>query len=712
MNNQKIIITDGVMDALTWWSAGHRNITSVLGSATLPVDVKALLVSKNIKGVCLALPREIEVESLADELRELGIEVSQVVFPPGKDANAIARKAKAPKEALTALLRAANWLSGSGPRPAAEVPPAAAPEPSAPAPADTEEDHQVVLSFADRRWRVRGLENNLSHGSLRVNIMVAKGSSAAFHIDVIELYSARHRRGFLKAAAEELDVEQKTLKGDLGRVLLHLEGVQDERIRQVLEGEAAKTPEMDADERDAALSYLKDPRLLDRILDDFEALGVVGERDNKLVAYLAATSRKLKSPLAIVIQSSSAAGKSSLMDAVLRFIPDEEKLSFSAMTSRSLYYLADGQLAHKVLSIAEEEGVSDASYALKILQSEGKLTIASTAKESTTGRLSTQSYEVTGPVALILTTTAIDVDEELMNRCIVLSVDEGREQTQAIHVVQRRRKTLEGLLQAAGHDALVALHHNVQRLLSPLHVVIPQAGELTYANHALRTRRDHQKYLGLIQAVALLMQHQRDTLEADLAGVKVRYIEATDDDVEVATTLAHAILGRSLDDMAPGTRRLLGVLHEHVTELAEKQGLDLGDVRFTRRDLRETLSFGDTQLKIHIRRLVDMEFLVVHRGGEGRRLAYELAYQGEGQNGETFLAGLSTTASGRGSEPHRSGSGRPLVAPRSAGGRGAQIEGNPASSKGKSASAGSTTRKRSIGTLKNEGDHGRTVGPH
>jgi len=397
---------------------------------------------------------------------------------------------------------------------------------------------------------------------------------------------------------------------------------------------------------------------------------------------------------------------------VLRFIPEEEKLSFSAMTSRSLYYLADGQLAHKVLSIAEEEGVSDASYALKILQSEGKLTIASTAKESKTGRLSTQSYEVTGPVALILTTTAIDVDEELMNRCIVLAVDEGREQTQAIHAVQRRRKTLEGLLQAAGHDALVAVHHNVQRLLRPLHVVIPQADELTYTNHALRTRRDHQKYLGLIQAVTLLMQHQRDVKEADLAGVKVRYIEATDGDVKVATTLAHAILGRSLDDMAPGTRRLLGVLHEHVTELAEKQGLDLGDVRFTRRDLREHLSFGDTQLKIHIRRLVDMEFLVVHRGGEGRRLAYELAYQGEGKDGEKFLAGLSTTASGRGSAPHRSGSGRASVGPRSAGGRGAQLEGNPVSSKGKSGSKGSTARKGSIGTKKNEGDHSRTAGSH
>ena len=30
---------------------------------------------------------------------------------------------------------------------------------------------------------------------------------------------------------------------------------------------------------------------------------------------------------------------------------------------------------------------------------------------------------------IFLTTTAIDIDEELLNRCLVLAVDEGREQT-------------------------------------------------------------------------------------------------------------------------------------------------------------------------------------------------------------------------------------------------------------------------------------------
>src|SRR5439155_3957837 len=107
-----------------------------------------------------------------------------------------------------------------------------------------------------------------------------------------------------------------------------------------------------------------------------------------------------------------------------------------------------GSLKHKILAIVEEEGAQRASYALKLLQSEGELRIASTGKEVSTGRLTTQEYRVEGPVMIFLTTTSIQVDEELLNRCLVLTVDEDRDQTRAIHRLQRRRQTLLGQLEA------------------------------------------------------------------------------------------------------------------------------------------------------------------------------------------------------------------------------------------------------------------------
>ena len=167
----------------------------------------------------------------------------------------------------------------------------------------------------------------------------------------------------------------------------------------------------------------------------------------------------------MIIQSTSAAGKSTLMEAVLAMFPEEERVKYSAMTGQSLYYLGETNLKHKILAIVEEEGAEKASYALKLLQSEGELTIASTGKDPTTGRMETQEYHVEGPVMIFLTTTAVEIDEELLNRCLILTVDESREQTERIHTLQRKARTLEGLRCGSKRPKLLSVLRNAQRLL-------------------------------------------------------------------------------------------------------------------------------------------------------------------------------------------------------------------------------------------------------
>src|SRR5260370_32113017 len=217
---------------------------------------------------------------------------------------------------------------------------------------------------------------------------------------------------------------------------------------------------MTGEKKPAALELLRDPRLLDRILEDFARCGVVSEENKKLVSYLAVVSRVLEAHLAVLVQSSSAAGKSALMEAVLAMLPEEQRVQYSAMTGQSLFYMGETDLKHKVLAIVEEEGALRAAYALKLLQSEGVLTIASTGKDATTGRLITHQYRVEGPVMLFLTTTAIDLDEELLNRCLVLTVDEERAQTQAIHRKQREAQTIEGLLARHERQEVLRVHRN------------------------------------------------------------------------------------------------------------------------------------------------------------------------------------------------------------------------------------------------------------
>jgi DNA primase len=385
---------------------------------------------------------------------------------------------------------------------------------------------------------------------------------------------------------------------------------------------------------------LKAPDLLDRISKAFATCGLVGEHTNKLVGYLAAVSRKLTRPLAVMVQSSSAAGKSALMDAVLAFVPEEERVQYSAMTGQSLFYMGETDLQHKVLAIAEEEGAERASYPLKLLQSEGKLSIASTGKDPSSGRLVTHEYHVEGPAAILLTTTAIDLDEELLNRCVVLAVDESREQTRAIHRLQLESRTLEGLEHRLARQDIVKLHQNAQRLLRPLFVVNPFARHLTFLDDTTRTRRDHEKYLGLIDALALLHQHQREVRTGVVRGRRVDYVEATLSDIAMANELASEALGRTLDELPPQTRRLLEMLYGLVAAKCEAEKVDVAEIRFSRREVLIHSRWSYPQVRKHLDRLVEHEYLLVHRGMRGQSFVYELLWQGEGREGESFVMGL------------------------------------------------------------------------
>ena len=585
------------------------------------------------------------------------------------DANSYALQVTPAPESLGVLIRSAEWVGSIGtgkavcsaqplvkadqtPLPLAaketvEEKEIAAPDasrvPNAPTEIDAEiSEHEIIFSFGDRRWRVRGLARNTSYETLRINLLVSREVNGAdcFHVDTLDLYGARHRAGYVAQAASELGLSKDSVKGDLARILLKLEALQEAQIEEAL-APAENLYEMNEDEIAQGMELLQNPDILAQITRDAHGCGIVGEDGNLVTAYLACISRKLEKPLAILIQSTSAAGKSALMDAVLAFVPEEEQVAYAAMTGQALFYLGETALKRKVLAIAEEEGARDAGYALKLLQSQGNLSIASTGKDPVSGKLITQEYKVEGPMALMMTTTAIDLDEELKNRCLVLTVNEGQAQTRAIHERQRFEETLEGLLARKTKSNILAKHQNAQRLLRPLAVVNPYAQHLTFLSDKTRMRRDHRKYLGLIRAIALLHQHQRPIRSAaGPNGEPIEYVEATLADIEAAGNLANDVLGRTLDELAPQTRTLLGLLTDMVSGQCDKMSLKQSDYRFTRREVREHTGWGLTQLKVHLKRLEELEYLLPHLGGRGRAYVYELAYNSEGADGESFMMGL------------------------------------------------------------------------
>jgi hypothetical protein len=401
MASKEIILCEALIDALTFWCAGFRNVTASYGVNGFTEDHRDAFRKHGVKEVWIAYDRDEAgdraAEQLKDELTTLGIGSHRVLFPKGMDANEYALKVTPASRSLAVLLNRAEWwrkpapssplkrgppkaddetaakeeskLSGSPkadalPEPAlvaepiqtlAEAPPVdvAPPAPSKPIeapqpviPLAAEADIQIhgdeiTMVQGDRHYRVRGLGQNTSYAVMKVNVLVARQEE--FHVDTFDMNLDRPRAGFIKRAAEELNLKEDVIRKDLGRLFFVLEGMQSEAMQKALAPPKPEIP-MTAEERAEALALLEDPKLLDRMLSDLERCGLVGEETNKLVGYIAAVSRHLETPLAVVVQSSSASGKSSLMDAVLAMMPEEVASLDSALPHLKACRTADAAI--------------------------------------------------------------------------------------------------------------------------------------------------------------------------------------------------------------------------------------------------------------------------------------------------------------------------------------------------------------------------------
>jgi hypothetical protein len=127
-------------------------------------------------------------------------------------------------------------------------------------------------------------------------------------------------------------------------------------------------------------------------------------------------------------------------------------------------------------------------------------------------------------------------------------------------------------------------------------------------------------------------------------GAPLEYIEATAEDAALAGRLAAEVMGRTLEGLLPQTRQLLALVDDLVSARARSARRPRSAIRFTQRELRESFAWGDFQLRRHLARLVELEYVLVHRTPRGNQREYELMYDGQGRKGEPFLLGLVDAA--------------------------------------------------------------------
>jgi hypothetical protein len=169
----------------------------------------------------------------------------------------------------------------------------------------------------------------------------------------------------------------------------------------------------------------------------------------------------------------------------------------------------------------------------------------------------------------------------------------------------------------------------MQRLLKEVRVVNPYACLLEFPADWLRTRRDHLRFLNLIEAITFLYQHQR---EVKITDQDQEYSESTLEDYRTAYDLAKEVLGESFTELKKPQRELL----EKIEALLKQEDQEA----INRRQIREYTGLGDHRLRDLLSELVNLEYLWIMEGKQGKSYRYQLAERCVST--EKILSGLTT----------------------------------------------------------------------
>ncbi len=631
---EEIIITESIIDALSCYTLGFKNVSASFGVQGFTENHIKLMEENNTRRIVIAYdndqPGKLASEKLQEKLKQTGfINTRILALPEGiKDINEYLTKGGTaeglkkllyPDETQSREIQSQETLSQK-------------------IQSTTNTEHQEFKQSPSGdyeftsdgfTYRIRGVKEDLISPSLNVGIRVNHQREESFFYDSVNLYSARSRFVFAKTIASRFEVSYETILSHLESILDNIENL---RERQILSKAGVKNIEIPDNEKEIGLKLLNSSNLLEEVRKDISTLGYIGEEMNKVLVYLIATSRKMEEPLAGIIISRSSAGKSKLTETVKKLIPDDEVISISSASDTALYYATD--LSHKFICMGESKGNENIEYPLRELISSKEITRMVTMKDEKTGQMKGIEVKTKGPIAYIETSTGMDdINPENLNRYLILFVDETQQQTRRILEYQRFLQTPKGFLIKQKIPSIIQKHKIAQKLLKPILVINPYAELMGFPEKRLEARRDQMKFIQLLNAVAFLNQYKRERKEIkDSDNKTYEYIEPTLEDYKDTYELLvkSGILSNTLSDIPKNARDLYEIIKEMVIEKSKGSGKPIKDILFTRVDIWEYSGWSNFQLWKYLNVLLDYELIEIVTGGiNGKKNTYRVYLEQE-----------------------------------------------------------------------------------
>ena len=430
----------------------------------------------------------------------------------------------------------------------------------------------------------------------------------------LDLYNDHQTTKLIRKTAERLEVGTSIADQAIAELTNKLEAYRLEQLEKEKQAEVYQSPALTPEEQRAAQAFLEESNLLQRTNEHIGQSGVIGEETNRLLMYLIFTSRKTAQPLHVVSLGASGTGKTHLQEKVGELIPEDDKVEMTTLSENAFYYFGQQELRNKLILIEDLDGVENALYPLRELQSKKRIS-KTVAHKNTKGETRTIHLTVEGPVSVAGCTTKEQIYEDNANRSFLIYLDESEEQDKKIMNYQRRASA--GKISTEEEQAAAQLLRNSQRLLEPIKVINPFAEKLNIPQEVFKPRRTNSHYLQFIEVVTYYHQHQREQKVNKATGEV--FIETTLEDIAAANSLLKETLLRKSDELSGATRNYFEQLKQYLKQRAEENKGQPDTGQFKNQEARKALRVSPSQQKRYMVQLQAEGLVLKTQQGKGNQ---------------------------------------------------------------------------------------------
>jgi len=639
LDTKKLIITESIIDFLSIYQEDEirkdYDFLPIYGTNRLTEEhLNAISELKQLQEIVFFLDGDKAgteaIKKYSEDLHKLlpGIQISKVETPDNEDINSLLQGHS--EEIFTHLLDNRKFLfsiekSIENKKPVNPVNPVSVTPKNTTNPVQTKNAAQLntknpeLLTYTTPELKITILGGIRISGLDRLKVTLKirrvaadnKGQSNQNQIPVrysLDLYHAKQVEQLTETTSQQLEISSSKAMKVISKMTTELE-VYRQRRMEALKPKTIENYKMSDEEMQAAVQYLKSKKLLTNTKNDIAASGIIGEQSNAMTGFIVNISRKRSKPLHVMYLGSSGSGKTHLQEGLAQLIPKEDRIEATGLSDQSLYY--EGlKLKGKILFIEDLDGAENVMYIIRELQSKGRIT-KRVAWRDNKGNTKTVEVVAEGPVVISSCTTKEKLYEDNANRCILLYIDQSREQDKKVMDYMKSKST--GKIIESEQEEIRKRMQNIQRMLKPIKVYNPFANLIELPPEVFKPRRSLPLLLGFIESLTFYHQYQRQRVYTDSHGNPIEpYIESTVEDIENSFALMKEVLFSKSDELSKAAREFLERL---------KQEVKSGDTFYTK-EIRKKFRISATSLKRYMSELQSYGYVKIKNGNRYRGFEY------------------------------------------------------------------------------------------